>query len=62
MTKYQFVQREFSPFNMLTKNNFFRREQRGYSCKKDDDEEIARIFSEMELDIPFSFYDSISFK
>ena len=62
LTKYEFVQREFSPFKMLTKNNFFRRYQRDYSCEKDDDEEIARIFSEMKLDIPFSFYDSISFK
>ena len=62
LTKYDFIQREFSPFKMLAKNNFFRRNQRGNTCEKDDDEEIARIFSEMKLDIPFSFYDSISFK
>ena len=57
-----FIQREFSPFKMLAKNNFFRRNQRERTCEKDDDEEIARIFSAMKLDIPFSFYDSISFK
>lgn len=62
LTKNDFIHREFSPFKMLAKNNFFRRNKRDYTCEKDDDEEIARIFSEMKLDIPFSFYDSISFK
>ena len=57
LTKYEFVQREFSPFKMLAKNNFFRRNQRDYNCEKDDDHEIAKIFSEMKLDIPLSFFD-----
>ena len=47
---------------MLAKNDFFQRNQRDYSCEKDNDDEIAEIFSKMNLDIPFSFYDSISFK
>ena len=47
---------------MLGENMYFQREQRDYSCEKDNDEEIAEIFSKMNLDIPFSFYDSINFK
>ena len=62
LTKYEFVRRKFSPFKMLGENMYFQREQRDYSCEKDNDEEIAEIFSKMNLDIPFSFYDSINFK
>ena len=61
VSKYEFVRKQFSPFKMLDEK-YFQRDERDRLCEEDNDEEIAEIFSRMNLDIPFSFYDSINFK
>ena len=61
VSKYEFVRKKFSPFKMLGEK-YFQRDERDRLCEEDNDEEIAEIFSRMNLDIPFSFYESINFK